>query len=109
MEGRWGDSYRLVPFGSGRRSGRSFAHRQYQRVGNTADGKGNFNSKQYEGSLIKVPAPGSPQLASGTREVAAANMPKFEPAGGVSNLSSLGIEYVWLIIKENRTYDQVLG
>ncbi len=78
-------------------------------LGNTADGKGNFNSKQYEGSLIKVPAPGSPQLASGTREVAAANMPKFEPAGGVSNLSSLGIEYVWLIIKENRTYDQVLG
>ena len=39
----------------------------------------------------------------------AANSPKFEPAGGIANLPSLGIQHVFLIVKENRTYDQVLG
>jgi phospholipase C len=78
-------------------------------TGNTADGKGTFNSKEYEGSLVKIPAPAAPQIAAGTREVQAANMPKFEPAGGVANLASLGIEHVFLIVKENRTYDQVFG
>ncbi len=34
---------------------------------------------------------------------------RFEAAGGVSNLPSLGIQHVFFIIKENRTYDQVLG
>ncbi len=33
----------------------------------------------------------------------------MEPAGGVQNLESLGIKHVFLIIKENRTYDQVFG
>ncbi|HYM10425.1 MAG TPA: bifunctional YncE family protein/alkaline phosphatase family protein [Bryobacterales bacterium] len=78
-------------------------------TGNTADGKGTFNSREYEGSLVKIPAPAAPQIAAGTREVQAANMPKFEPAGGVANLASLGIEHVFLIVKENRTYDQVFG
>ncbi len=78
-------------------------------VGNTADGKGTFNSREYEGSLVKLPAPMPPQIAAGTREVQAANTPKFEAAGGVSNLASLGIQHVFFIIKENRTYDQVLG
>ncbi|MGH9666066.1 MAG: alkaline phosphatase family protein, partial [Bryobacteraceae bacterium] len=50
-----------------------------------------------------------PQIAAGTREVEAANEPKFEESGGVANLSSLGIEHVLFIIKENRTYDQLLG
>ena len=48
-------------------------------------------------------------MAAGTREVAAANSPVFEPAGGVANLPSLGIKHVFFIIKENRTYDQVFG
>ena len=78
-------------------------------TGNTADAKGTFNSRVYEGTLVKIPAPAPPQLAAGTREVKAANEPKFEPAGGVANLASLGIEHVFFIIKENRTYDQVLG
>jgi len=78
-------------------------------VGNTANKKGSFNSKQYEGSLEKIPAPTPLQVAAGTREVQAANAPVFEPAGGVANLTSLGIRHVFLIIKENRTYDQVLG
>jgi YVTN family beta-propeller protein len=78
-------------------------------VGNTANNKGSFNSKQYEGSLLKIPAPLPPQVSAGTREVAAANSPVFEPAGGVANLPSLGIRHVFFIIKENRTYDQVFG
>lgn len=78
-------------------------------LGNTANDKGSFNSKVYEGSLAIIPAPTPAQIAAGTREVAAANSPVFEPAGGIANLSSLGIEHVFLIVKENRTYDQVLG
>lgn len=78
-------------------------------TGNTANGKGLFNSRQYEGSLLRMPPPAPAQLAAGTREVQAANSPVFEPAGGVANLSSLGIQHVFFIIKENRTYDQVFG
>lgn len=78
-------------------------------VGNTADGKGTFNSRQYEGALVRLPVPLPAQLAAGTREVRAANMPRFAPHGGVANLPSLGIEHVIFIIKENRTYDQVFG
>jgi len=78
-------------------------------VGNTADEKGTFNSKAYEGSLMTFHAPAAAQLAAGTREVQAANSPRLEPAGGVENLDSLGIKYVFFIIKENRTYDQVFG
>ena len=78
-------------------------------IGNTDNKKGGFNSRQYEGSLARVPAPTPLQIAAGTREVRAANMPVFEPAGGVSNLSSMGIQHVFLIVKENRTYDQVFG
>ena len=78
-------------------------------VGNTMTPNGLFNSLQYEGSLTTMPAPGAPQIAAGTREVRSANSPRFEPAGGVANLSSLGIRHVFFIIKENRTYDQVFG
>ena len=78
-------------------------------VGNTSNGKGSFNSLQHEGSLLRIPPPLPVQLAAGTREVAAANSPKYESSGGISNLPSLGIEHVFFIIKENRTYDQVLG
>jgi hypothetical protein len=78
-------------------------------IGNTADKKGTFNSRQYEGSLERIPAPTPLQLESGAREVKAANTPIYEPAGGVANLTSLGIQHVFLIVKENRTYDQVLG
>ena len=78
-------------------------------LGNTADRRGTFNSKQYEGSLLKVAAPSEAQLSAGLREVRAANEPQFDTAGGVSKLSALGIRHVVLIIKENRTYDQVFG
>ncbi len=78
-------------------------------VGNTDNHKGAFNSRQYEGSLSRLPAPAPPQIAAGAREVRAANSPKFTPAGGVENLSSLGLRHVFFIVKENRTYDQVFG
>ncbi len=78
-------------------------------VGNTAAKDGTFNSLQYEGSLSRMPAPADAQIAAGTREVREANSPRFEPAGGVANLPSLGIQHVFFIIKENRTYDQVFG
>lgn len=77
--------------------------------GNTAAGESIFNSTRFEGSLEIIPAPAAAQLAAGLREVRAANSPRFEPAGGVANLSSLGIRHVFFIIKENRTYDQVFG
>ncbi len=78
-------------------------------MGNTADKKGTFNSRQYEGSLERIPAPAPLQLVAGTREVKAANSPIYEPAGGIANLPSLGIQHVFLIVKENRAYDQVFG
>src|SRR5664279_1755093 len=78
-------------------------------VGNTADQKGTFNSRVYEGSLERIPAPTPAQVDAGTREVRAAGSPRFEPAGGIANLASLGIQHVFLIVKENRTYDQLLG
>jgi len=78
-------------------------------VADTSTGNGTFNSLNYRGSLERIPAPADAQVVAGTREVRAANSPRFEPAGGVANLSSLGIRHVFFIIKENRTYDQVLG
>ncbi|HWC98252.1 MAG TPA: bifunctional YncE family protein/alkaline phosphatase family protein [Candidatus Sulfopaludibacter sp.] len=78
-------------------------------VGDTANNRGTFNSTQYKGSLEMIPALTPLQVESGTREVRAANMPVYEAAGGIKNLPSLGIEHVFLIVKENRTYDQVFG
>ena len=78
-------------------------------TGNTANKIGSFSSLQFNGSLSQIPAVTDPQIAAGTREVAAANSPKFESAGGVEKPSQLGIEHVIFIIKENRTYDQILG
>jgi len=78
-------------------------------TGNTALPQGNFKSTAYEGMLESLPAPTQSQWLAGLREVKAANAPRFTPAGGVENLRSLGIQHVFLIIKENRTYDQVFG
>lgn len=78
-------------------------------TGNTALSAGNFNSRAYEGTLQSITAPRAPEWQAGLREVKAANQPRFSRAGGVQNLRSLGIEHVFLIIKENRTCDQVYG
>ncbi len=78
-------------------------------VGNTMGADGTFNSRNFEGSVEVVPMSGAAELAAGLREVAAANAPKLAASGGVENLPSLGINHVFFIIKENRTYDQVFG
>ncbi len=76
---------------------------------NTANKKGTFNSREYIGTLSQIPEVTAAQLDAATREVIASNNPQFEPAGGVAKPSTLGIEHVLFIIKENRTYDQVFG
>ena len=77
--------------------------------GNTANRTGAHNSREFEGSVWRIPAPKENQLAAGMREVIASNAPRFSPNGGVSDLSKLGIRHVFFIIKENRTYDHVFG
>ncbi len=77
--------------------------------GNSLRPQGNYNTHSFEGSLLTIPAPTREQLQAGEREVEAANNPRFDPAGGIANLPSLGIEHVFFIVKENRTYDQVFG
>jgi len=78
-------------------------------IGNTLRKDGTYSSLVYEGSLERIPALTPLQVTAGTREVRAANSPVYEPAGGVADLAGLGIQHVFLIVKENRTYDQVLG
>jgi YVTN family beta-propeller protein len=77
--------------------------------GNTDDGKGGHNTHSYEGSVMRLPQLSQAQLQAATRTVETANNPHFGPAGGVQNLGSLGIKHVFLLVKENRTYDQVFG
>ncbi len=77
--------------------------------GNTARPNGYFNSRAFEGSLLTIPEPGAEQVRAGEKEVEAANQPRFSASGGIENLPSLGIEHVFFIVKENRTYDQILG
>ena len=68
-------------------------------------------STVYEGALSSIPDPLAGQLAGGSREVAAAAKPRFlaDGGGGVRDLNKLGIDHVFFIIKENRTYDQVFS
>ena len=78
-------------------------------VGNTANAKGTFNSKQYEGSLEMHSGSHAARRSPPARaRCGPPTAPVYEPAGGIANLRSLGIEHVFLIVKENRTYDQVL-
>jgi hypothetical protein len=67
------------------------------------------NTHSFEGSLMRVPVLTREQLKVATQFVIDANNPEFESSGGVGNLSTLGIKHIILLVKENRTYDQVLG
>ena len=78
-------------------------------TGNDEREPGKHNSRVYEGMLNSYADPSAAELMAGAREVAVAASPRFEPAGGVGNVSKLGIKHVFLLIKENRTYDQVFG
>ncbi len=81
-----------------------------------------FNSKQYNGSLSLVPVPTEKELASFTRTalanlryplLAQAKLPPRENQIAVPVPERAGepsvFQHVIYIIKENRTYDQVLG
>lgn len=70
---------------------------------------GKHNSRAFEGILSSVPDPTAAQLHAGAREVQLAARPRFTPNGGVKDLAKLGIQHVFFIIKENRTYDQVFS
>lgn len=78
-------------------------------TGNDERPTGGHNSRVYEGMLNSYADPTAAELKAGEREVAAAASPRFEPAGGVKDVSKLGIKHVFLLIKENRTYDQVFS
>lgn len=78
-------------------------------TGNDEREKGRHNSRVYEGMLNSYSDPTTAELMAGAREVDAAGKPRFEKAGGVEDVSKLGIRHVFLLIKENRTYDQVFG
>ncbi|MBL8209814.1 MAG: bifunctional YncE family protein/alkaline phosphatase family protein [Bryobacterales bacterium] len=78
-------------------------------MGSTRDAQGTHTARAFEGSVWRIPAPSRAQLTAGLREAKAANAPRFTAADGVDELSKLGIEHVFLLIKENRTYDQVFG
>ncbi|MBM3764011.1 MAG: bifunctional YncE family protein/alkaline phosphatase family protein [Acidobacteria bacterium] len=78
-------------------------------VGNDEQSPGKRSSRVYEGTLSSIPDPAPAQLAAGMREVNAARNANFTAQGGVKNIAKLGIEHVFFIIKENRTYDQVLS
>jgi YVTN family beta-propeller protein len=86
------------------------------------DGKTEFNTKQYQGSLSLVPMPSARELATFTR-TALANLryPFLEKARQPPRTDQperpvperVGepsvFQHVIYVIKENRTYDQVLG
>jgi len=67
-----------------------------------------------EGNVETIRVPGSAQLAADTQmtmannKIAAIAQPAPNPLAGI-NLNAGGIKHVFYIIKENRTYDQVLG
>jgi len=78
------------------------------RMGNTVNAQGNATHRP-EGSLLALPVSILMRRVAGLREVIAANEPKWAPAEGPSDLASTGVRHLFLIIKENRTYDQVFG
>lgn len=72
------------------------------------DGGGNYRSAAITGTMNIIPA----AAAGDDARVLAANHPFASAApraGSPTDLGSLGIQHAFLIIKENRTYDQVLG
>lgn len=77
--------------------------------GNTDNGKGRHQSRSFEGSMMRLPSMTEAQLQAATRIVEAGSNPKLAPSGQVEDLSTLGIRHVFLLVKENRTYDQIFG
>lgn len=72
-------------------------------------GNDSHNTHAFEGSLMRAPAPSLEQLKAEASFVVKGDNPRFASPGGITDLDKLGIQHVILIVKENRTYDQVLG
>jgi hypothetical protein len=85
--------------------------------GNAAAGAAARASNQYQfqlerASLVSAPVPGSADLHKLTRQVALNNFYKGEPVGSdrkVVRFLREKIQHIIYIVKENRTYDQILG
>jgi len=78
-------------------------------LGNDEQAPGKHNSRVYEGTLSSMPDPPDAQWQSGAKQVESAANPSFTEHGGVRDLRRLGIQHVFFLIKENRTYDQVFS
>jgi YVTN family beta-propeller protein len=71
---------------------------------------GNYIENIMEGTVSTFPAPTAAQLKAATRQVLANNRISGNLAHANDGvLKSTGIKHVIYIVKENRTYDQVLG
>ncbi len=72
---------------------------------------GQYPPRILEGTVSRISLPGTKQLQSWTDQVIANNRlkPNADASQGVYPLANPGIKHVVYIIKENRTYDQVLG
>jgi DNA-binding beta-propeller fold protein YncE len=76
----------------------------------TRDATSRFSIGSWLGTINILSAPSIDQAL--TQAASDANQPfrnAIAPADSPADLHTLGIEHVFLIIKENRTYDQVLG
>lgn len=73
-------------------------------------GNGPYDVRSTQGTITDLSL--SDVLSAGTDVITASNNP-FQnyatPSDSPPNLVALGIQHVFLIIKENRTYDQILG
>jgi len=69
-----------------------------------------YSVYNYLGSVQQMRIPAARELERMSQEAAEANSPFGPPpATPVADLGKLGIQHVFFIIKENRTYDQILG
>jgi YVTN family beta-propeller protein len=71
-----------------------------------------YNPQLTKAGLLSFPLPGTAQLATLTAQVATNNRFGFTPSKSDEEVMAAvrkGVQHVILIIKENRTYDQILG
>jgi hypothetical protein len=75
-------------------------------------GANQYTPQLTKAGLLSFPLPGAAQLGALTAQVATNNRFAFTPSGSDQEVLAAvraGVHHVILIIKENRTYDQVLG
>jgi YVTN family beta-propeller protein len=75
--------------------------------GSTVDPAGGHRARAFHGSLQTIPAGFALHLNEATAEVARLNKSPVQSHG--LNWGDYGVKHVLLLIKENRTYDQVFG